>query len=68
DAQLLETHRLFGLLSCGLLLLTTFLAAQVRLKKRNQLLWVYRAALLFTVICVFSAGHFGARLSGLSPF
>lgn len=68
DAQLLETHRLFGLVAAGLLLLTTFLAAQVRLKKRDQLVWVYRAVLLLTVICVFSAGHFGARLSGLSPF
>ena len=68
DLEILNTHRVFGLASSGLLLLTTYFAAQVRLKKRENLLWSYRTALAVTTICVFIAGHFGAKLSGLSPF
>ena len=68
DALLLDTHRLFGLTSCGLLLLTTYIGSRARLKQDDRLRWVYRAGLFVMTVCVFIAGHFGAKLSGLSPF
>ncbi|MFQ5606985.1 MAG: DUF2231 domain-containing protein [Candidatus Zixiibacteriota bacterium] len=71
DAETLWAHRLFGLISCGLLLLTTFVAARSRrgeLQGNATLIWGYRALLLLTLLFVLSAALFGSRLTGLAPF
>lgn len=71
DAETLWTHRLFGLISCGLLLLTTFVAAKSRApeqKTRISLRWLYRGLLYLTTMIVLITALFGSKLTGLSPF
>lgn len=68
DAQTLDFHRLMGLISVGLLLLTVFLGSKVRQGQKPNWLWLYRGAMALTTIGVFVAGHFGSKLAGSSPF
>lgn len=68
DALILDSHRMYGLIGAGCLILTTYLGAQSRIKKTDLLIKLYRAGLVLTNFAVYSAGHFGAKLSGLSPF
>ena len=69
DAATLWTHRLFGLISCGLLLLTTYVAARSR-EQKNQinLQALYRTLLYLTTLIVLITGLFGSKLTGLAPF
>lgn len=68
DALTLDSHRLYGLMGSGLLLLTTYLGAQARIRNSELFRKFYRAGLVITNVAVYAAGHFGAKLSGLSPF
>ncbi len=70
DAELLWTHRLFGLLASGLSLVSVYSLAQSRLVKKNPqrtktLELIYRITLTLATVSVFVAGHYGAKLSGL---
>jgi len=70
DAELLWTHRLFGLLASGLALTATYTLAQSRLAKKNRprekmFALVYRVTLALAVVAVFIAGNYGAKLSGM---
>lgn len=71
DAEILWIHRLFGLISCALLLLTTFVAAKSRApaqKMQTFLRWLYRGLLYLTTMIVLITSLFGSKLTGLSPF
>ena len=69
DAATLWTHRLFGLISCGLLLLTTYVAAHSRMQKnQNNLRILYRVLLYLTTVIVLITALFGSKLTGLAPF
>ncbi len=70
EAETLWTHRLFGLISCGLLLLTAYVAAQSRMpgQKKTSLRGLYRGLLYLTTLIVLITALFGSKLSGLAPF
>ncbi len=73
DAELLALHRLFGLVTSALALVSLYSLAQAQQRsKRNKdknrakkFELIYRITLALATITVFVAGHFGAELAGL---
>jgi uncharacterized membrane protein len=72
DAELLALHRLFGLLTSALSLVSLYFLAQSHLSARSKnnhrakkFELTYRVTLALATTTVFIAGHFGAELAGL---
>jgi uncharacterized membrane protein len=63
SGELLDIHQWVGIATAVLAVITAYLHQYMWSKQRSQLLNVYRSVLIFSVLGVAVAGHYGAELT-----